>query len=408
LAPSESGIDSGVDPETCAVGLFRCGDECARLSTDTFHCGACGHSCPSSESCVSGVCAPLGLASSRSAEARMNHTCARQSDGTVKCAGSANSGALGVAPPPGSDASGSNITIPTPVTVEGLSGVTDVATGHGFSCALLTDATVRCWGGNGLGQLGDGTTTSSWRPVTVAGLSNVRSIAAGAWHTCALVKDGTVRCWGNRSGTSPMPETALSDVVEIGCGNSYTCARSASGRVDCWGLNNYGQLGDGTTTTRLTLMPALVDHVAKLAVGTHHSCVILADHTVKCWGRYSATPTLVPKTIAGFSGATSISAAARTCVRVNDGTVRCWGGSYGNGDGSPLPVPSTPQPLEPPVVVLTSAGTPLQNVKGVVTGETVACARLADDSVSCWGTNVDGAFGNGSTAEFLFATPSSL
>jgi alpha-tubulin suppressor-like RCC1 family protein len=90
--------------------------------------------------------------------------------------------------------------------------VAEIAAGGYHTCARLSDGTVRCWGHNEYGQLGDNTQTSRLVPVAVSGLSGVAEIVAGASHTCARLSDGTVRCWGN---------------------------------------NDYGQLGDNTQTSRL-------------------------------------------------------------------------------------------------------------------------------------------------------------
>src|SRR5207248_419155 len=118
-------------------------------------------------------------------------------------------------------------------------GVTAVAAGGYDTCALLADATMRCWGGNGSGELGDGTHMNRLTPVAVWGLSGVTAIAVGAAHTCALLADTTVRCWG---------------------------------------VNSFGQLGDGTTTNRLTPVAAagLPSGIA-LAVGIHIVCVRATD-----------------------------------------------------------------------------------------------------------------------------------
>jgi alpha-tubulin suppressor-like RCC1 family protein len=86
---------------------------------------------------------------------------------------------------------------PVPVTVVGISTAVAVTASDGYhSCAVLQDGTVRCWGDNVSGQLGDGTRTGASMPVTVTGISTAVKVSSGDFHTCALLQGGTVSCWG--------------------------------------------------------------------------------------------------------------------------------------------------------------------------------------------------------------------
>ena len=187
-----------------------------------------------------------------------------------------------------------------PVAVTGLSGVTAIAVGGYSTCALRADTTVRCWGFNSGGQLGDGTTTTRLTPVAVGGLSNVKAIAtddnAGDAHTCAVLADTTMRCWGaNGSGQlgdgttttrlSPVAVGGLSNVTRIATGVGYTCALLSDGTVRCWGQNIDGELGDGTGADALSPVAVLgASGVTSFEAGLDHACAVFVDKTIRCWG----------------------------------------------------------------------------------------------------------------------------
>jgi hypothetical protein len=148
-----------------------------------------------------------------------------------------------------------------PVDVAGLaSGVTALEAGEAHTCIVGAAGNVACWGYNGEGALGNGTRTLSRVPVATTGLgSGVVGVAAGSLHSCALLADGSVRCWGGNldgqlgDGTytqnrlTPVATVALgaSPVTALASGGHHVCALAASGVVQCWGLGIFGQLGNG-------------------------------------------------------------------------------------------------------------------------------------------------------------------
>ncbi len=143
--------------------------------------------------------------------------------------------------------------------------LTEVSSGAAHTCAILDDSSVSCWGLNDNGQLGDGTRVSSLEPQKASmplGRESVE-ISAGSYHTCTLLDDGSIRCWGSNSfgqlgdgttieRTTPITVNLGSGVSAIGVssGESHTCAVLTDNTVKCWGLNINGQLGDGTNTDR--------------------------------------------------------------------------------------------------------------------------------------------------------------
>jgi alpha-tubulin suppressor-like RCC1 family protein len=179
-----------------------------------------------------------------------------------------------------------------------------VLAGTGHSCASMLGGPMSCWGWNEDGQLGDGTLVGRTTPTPVVGLPPVAEISAGYHHTCARAAvDGSVFCWGANSNgqlgdgsmtmrrPTPMPVPGLSGVADLAAGGFHTCTRTTDGRVWCWGANGTGQVGDGTTTSvRWTPVRVMEPpggfpaRVVSVSAGLHHTCALLADQSVYCWG----------------------------------------------------------------------------------------------------------------------------
>jgi len=307
-----------------------------------------------------------------------------------------------------------------PVDITGISGVIAISASksnyiRGHTCALLNTSSVKCWGHNWHGELGDGTYTDRNTPVNVTGLSSgVSAISAGGWHTCALLNTGGVKCWGyNNDGqlgdgtttdkNTPVDVTVLSSGVSaISAGEWHTCALLNTGGVKCWGLNSSGQLGDGTTTQRNTPVDVtgLSSGVSAISAGWAHTCALLNTGGVKCWGSNgygqlgdgTTTQRATPIDVTGLSsGVSAISAGGNhTCALLNTGGVKCWGyNSSGQlGDGT------TTQRNTPVNVSGLSSG-----VSAISTGFAYTCALLNTGGIKCWGYNYYGQLGDGTTTQ---------
>jgi len=331
------------------------------------------------------------------------YTCIRRPDGTAQCAGRNQFGQLG---------DGDVTDVPVLVQVAGLTTVARVIAGDEFACALIADGTAKCWGLGEKGQRGDGTTGQmALTPVSVSGLTNAVSLGAGYDHACALVADGTMRCWGDNSSgqlgnaatttISPVPVAVdnVGDATAMTVGAFHTCAVSADRTARCWGRNSNGQLGDGTFTD--STAPVVVQglsNVSAVTGGGSHTCALIGDGTIRCWGSNdqgqlgdgTGASSQTPVQVLGISAAIAVSAGwAHTCALLQDGTVQCWGWNASGqlGDGTTISA------LAPVHVVGTSGAS------AVTSGWWQhSCAVLADNSVRCWGQNQWGQLGSGTTA----------
>lgn len=335
-----------------------------------------------------------------SVESGMRFSCALTEAGGVKCWGDNGSGELG---------DGTTLQRWAPVDVTGLaSGVVAIATGHEHACALLSAGTLECWGKGYSGQLGNGATTSSSTPVTVTGLTGVTAVAAGDNFTCAVVAGGKPLCWGvgplgspfSHSRSTPgVVDQLTSGVTAITAGLQHVCV-VVGGGVKCWGTNTSGQLGDGSTTSSdLAVAVSRVSGVVAVAAGGVSTCALLADRTVKCWGSGSAFPHAVP----GMVGIASLSAGDQhACGVTVTGALRCFGKNLDAqlGDGS---TQDRSDALE--AFGLTSG----DGVATLSAGTGHTCVSTTNGSTKCWGSNYGtGALGTGDNTDRDWPVPTLL
>lgn len=352
------------------------------------------------------------------------HTCVVASK-QVFCWGDNSTGQLG-------DLTTTDHSTPQPIKyVNGLQAgtVIDVGTGNGHTCARAWSGGIRklwCWGDNGNGQLGEGTTTDKTGPVPVTGLLtglDIQDFAVGAYGTCAIAGSRTF-CWGWNpdgqigDGTTVQKNTptkiiggalGTQNVVDVSTDNYHTCVAISGGSAYCWGRNSYGQLGNGTTTNSLVPVQLTGSGITDVEIGSLHTCV-LASSRVWCTGYngegalgYGNTTnrTTVGPAVTGAMGTTAVTSFAlggyQTCA-VAAGKVYCWGRNT-DGPGQVGNNTSTNQ-LSPVAVIAT----------GVLSGKTITtvaasgqytCAIDTAFAAYCWGRNDFGQLGDGTTTARL-------
>jgi alpha-tubulin suppressor-like RCC1 family protein len=368
-----------------------------------------------------------------------HHSCVVRS-GAARCWGFGGDGRLGYSTLAsiGDDETPGSV---GPIDVGAGRGVQAISAGSGHTCALLDDATVRCWGFGGDGRLGYSNALSSGAqapatagPVDLGAGRSARMISAGEAHTCAVLDNGSVRCWGfgldGRLGYAntdnigddetpgsigPVDLGAGRTATAISAGRDFTCAVLDDASVRCWGYGGFGALGYGSIdTVGDDETPGSKGPVAlgagrsatAISAGSDHVCALLDDASVKCWGYggngqlgYGDTATVGLTNTPASAGtvdlgtgrtAQAITAGGEhTCALLDDAGIRCWGESgfgqlgYANkntiGDDE---VPGTVGPVD--------VG---RSAVAVDAGDLHTCALLDDTSVRCWGYGANGRLG---------------
>ena len=296
---------------------------------------------------------------------------------------------------------------------------TSLALGDSHSCALVSGGSIKCWGKNEQGQLGNGTSISSTTPVDVIGITGATSISAGGYHSCALFSGGSIKCWGmNGQGqlgignyndaATPVDVTGITGATSISAGGRHSCALFSGGSIKCWGYNLSGQLGNNSTSNS-SVPVSVTDRsgnaltgATALALGEKNSCALFSGGSIKCWGynfsgqlgNNSTTNSSVPVSVTGITNAKSISSGyIYSCALLSDGSIKCWGsnapGQLGNNSTTNSSVP---------VSVTDSSGNALTGATALYSGGQHSCALFSGGSIKCWGHNGVGQLGNNSTS----------
>ena len=280
-------------------------------------------------------------------------------------------------------------------------------------CELTSVGAAYCWGDNGHGQIGDGTTTNRNVPTAVGGGVTFATLAEGsADHACGLTAGGQAFCWGANAygqlgdGTT----TDRNAPVAVGGGFTFTqlsvslnatCGRTSAGALVCWGSSGYGLYGDGVLgTTRLAATTVLAggQTFSSVALGPQHACAVAASGTMYCWGNNSSgqlgdgtsTNRAVPTALTDGRTYASVAVSdAHSCGLTTAGAAFCWG----TGSNGQLGTASTASVAVPTAVTggLTFAS--------ITASSATTCARTAAGASWCWGANASGQVGDGSVTQ---------
>ncbi len=381
------------------------------------------------------------------------HTCAVLDDGSLRCWGLGIHGQLGYGNQNAiGDQTGETPDGVGPVDLGAGRSAAELSAGDEHTCAVLDDGTVRCWGNGEFGALGYGNeddigeseSPGSAGPVDLGAGRTATAIASGGGHTCAVLDDGAVRCWGSNEfgqlgygnetrigddagetpGTvGPVDLGAGRTATAIAAGEIHTCALLDDGTARCWGAGAVGQLGYGSPDDiGDTETPAAAGPVefgfgrfaTAITAGGRHTCALLDDATVRCWGLggdgrlgYGNTDNfgddpgetpgaLGPVELGPGRTATAITAGLRhVCALLDNGTVRCWGDGafgqlgYGNPDDIGNDAGETPGTVDPVDLGAARRGT------AITAGGNHTCALLDSGRIRCWGDGAFGALGYG-------------
>lgn len=286
-----------------------------------------------------------------------------------------------------------------------------MALGWGLICWIDQDYAVYCKGNNSLGMMGSTRIrAANYVPNRSSNLDSFTSISHGWRHSCGIKSDGTAWCWGYNdygqlgNGTTttsytPVQVSGITGVTSIAAGGMHSCAVVAAGAIKCWGRNSRGQFGDSTLVSSSTPVNSLAGASTFIAAGFEHTCslTVAGPNEVQCWGDHTygqggdATATggtkSTPVSIAGGYGSVlSLSAGAYHTCLVNAAVVRCWGlGTSGQLGNGASATSSTPVGIAAATVTQLSAG------------DYHTCARHSTGVVTCWGSNTRGCLGNNSS-----------
>ena len=310
-------------------------------------------------------------------------TCAIIQGGSVRCWGRDKAGELG---------DGGGADRPKGIVVRGVENVTTIALASQFACAVSADKKVKCWGTGRLAN--DGKVKEHVRATDVVGVDGVEELVASGAIACARSATA-ITCWGADASTIGAPPAG--SFVQVSAGFTHACALDKKGAVTCWGT------GDWAVPKGVLAKPAITG-ATFLAAGDRHACVVTKDKKVQCWGQNDAGQLgtkpdaemhKTPVTVPGVASAVKLVAGESSmCALLGDGSARCWGANL-EGELALGKKSSDERPSKVPL---------LPDIAGMCLATTHGCALTKSAKLVCWGANAAGQLGNGTKDKKLEPT----
>ncbi|MEK2690355.1 RCC1 domain-containing protein [Bdellovibrio sp. GT3] len=297
--------------------------------------------------------------------------------------------------------------------------VTKASIGRKHSCAIMSDSSLRCWGFNSYGQIGDASTTFRSEAIIISPGTSFKDVGVGNEHTCAVATNGDLYCWGrnangqvgnNGAGVDKnTPELIDSGVsyAFVSSGENHSCGLTTGSKIRCWGQGMHGALGQGGTGN--LNIPTEIDAANDykyVSVGAKSSCAITSSDKLRCWG-HNAVNELGDGTTTNATSPIDVDStynfanvsigSGHACGVTTTGLLRCWGynGTGAIGDGT------TTNRTTPVSVNSGSTYTSVSVNDDLSTsgGRTTTCALLSSGALQCWGSNANALLANGTLTQ---------
>jgi alpha-tubulin suppressor-like RCC1 family protein len=367
--------------------------------------------------------APAPVLSFRQVSPGHIHTCGVTTNNLAYCWGLNNEGQLGNNSDTGPESCFDRPCSTRPVAVVGGLLFRQVSAGGEHACGVTTANRAVCWGRNAHGQLGNGAFKDRSRPGAVTGGLRFRQVSAGGFHTCGVTLDDRAYCWGRNDqgrlgdgtigGERPVPVVVTGGLrfSQVSAGDDHSCGVTTTNRVFCWGSNQWGQLGEGRSVFESPTPLAIASGRRFVRVSTGRdfrrafSCAVTTDDRAFCWGNGRLGQIgdgrrflrFTPRAVIGQHRFLEVVAGgSHTCGVTTANRGFCWGVNNAGqlGDGTTEILTAEPSPV--------AGGRAFRQARA---GAFHSCGVTTANRAFCWGSNFNGALGDGTTTDRFTPVP---